>query len=239
MLTSAPQPVVDVPFDAYCLLLPNLFDETISEYRPVDPASYIRLFSKLGVLLDGEGRGACAELRDVLQSSARVVVLMTSNFTEAQRMDRDRELAGYLDVVAGSTAGRDAAVLIKPHPRDSVDKISELRERLQRSFGRVVVLDDPLLFYLTFEVIWAKYFVGQRHGALAHAPDVICFSSACLALEYLYRVRCTIGFGAAHVRRLFHPQWVDLRLRHEADLRLAVEAIRSGRFGQPAAAAVI
>jgi Alpha-2,8-polysialyltransferase (POLYST) len=227
--------MTEVPFDLYCLLLPNLFDETVQNYRLTDPEAYRRLFARFGALLDGESSSACGPLIEALTGTLKAVVLLTANFSEAERMDRERELAGYLEVMAGVETDRRAALIIKPHPRDSVEKIAELRARLANAFRRVVVLDQPLLFYLTFEVIWEKYFVPGQPKPPGLRTEVVCFSSACLSLEYLYLVPCTIGFGEERVRKLFHPQWVDLRLRHEADLRQAVEAIRSGRFGPPVA----
>jgi hypothetical protein len=222
--------MAEVPFDLHCLLLPNLFDQTVLDYRLTDPEAYVRLFGRLGALLDEEGASAGSQLAETLDATRQAVVLLTSNFSEARKMDRESELAGYVEIIAGLAADRGTALIIKPHPRDSVDKIAELRGRLARSFRRVVVLDHPLLFYLTFEVIWAKYFVPRQSQSPGLETQVVCFSSACLALEYLYGVPCTIGFGEDRVRGLFHPQWVDLRLRHEADLHQAVEAIRGGRF---------
>jgi hypothetical protein len=168
--TPATDWMSEVPFDLYCLLLPNLFDEMVSNYRLTDREAYISLFARFGALLDGEGAGACAELVEALDAASEAVVLLTTNLSEAAKMDEESELAAYLEVVAGPEADGGAAVIIKPHPRDNVDKIARLRERLGQSFRRVVVLDDPMLFYLPFEVIWAKHFLPRLGRDIANSP---------------------------------------------------------------------
>jgi hypothetical protein len=74
-----------------------------------------------------------------------------------------------------------------------------------------------------FEVILAKFLAGGD-GVVVR---VLCFSTACLSIERLYGLRCTVGFGEAAVRRWFRSQWVEGRLHHERDLGRAVEVVRA------------
>jgi len=177
-----------------------------------------------------QGRDALA---DALGKASSVVVLLTSNFSETGRMTLAGEVECCIDSVLEEGGGPGSLLVIKPHPRDSHEKITRLAAEVRRSFAEVVTLDDRWMFHLPFESIFIRYF--PAHSRIRAATRVVCTSSAALSLEHLYGQECTLGFGPRAVRRCFAHNWRALRLRHEADLAKAVERIRA--LSKPAHAA--
>jgi hypothetical protein len=217
-------------FDEHCLLLPNLFDEAISQPTQSDPQVFRELFALLGAHIVGEEHDHLQTIVESLAASPETILLLTSNFSESAKMNRDKELAAYRDFI-GEHGSRRATLILKPHPRDSVQKVSQLREMLAQSFGRVHLLANPAVFYLPFEVIVARYFAPYLAGGFP--MKVIGFSTACLSLDYLYGVPCVVGFGDKISSTSFEPQWVEGRLGHERDLRQALHTIRRRRTSEP------
>ena len=153
-----------------------------------------------------------------------LVVLVTSCFSEAGRIDRDREIEAYVERLEEVDPEHRALWVVKPHPRDLAQKTIELVAALRARHPGVHLLDDPARRYLPFEV--------TVRAELSH-PDLpprrfVTFSSASLALELLYGDETLGGFGEARVRRCFRPEFVETRLRHERDLERAVQTIRGG-----------
>jgi hypothetical protein len=216
----------EIGFDEHCLLLPNLFDEQLSRFKLTDPKAFQRWFRTFGQVLDSVLAGNVARLQGELREFSQFLILLTSNFSESGKMTLDDELAAYRELVQEQPMCRHAALVLKPHPRDSQEKIDRLRTMLEPQFVRVFVLDDALSFYLPFEVIFVRLFLSAQSPINAR---VACVSSACLGLEYLYDTPCVIGFGERQVRRYFAPTWIDHRLQHEYDLRRAVDLIRQSR----------
>ena len=237
-----------VKFDQHFLMLPNLFDEMLATYQQLDRSRVMELFARVESAVRPELARVTSEWSSDLHSADRVVVLLTSNFSEARRMPEDSEIEAYVSLVkaefregeapaepcAGSRFGRSLTlpvnvsnapvILLKPHPRDSSAKIQRLREALRRTCANVFVLSDPLSFYLPFEVILHSMFLRDRQ--LAQRMSIVCVSSACLSLELLYGVRCRIGFGEKIVRAHFSESYKELRVRHEHDLQAALQKIR-------------
>lgn len=215
--TGLPPP--DARNDDYRLLLPGLFDEPAPRHRRLDPHFYREAFAKIGTLVDAGELGP-DDLSAALRSARRIELFLTSNFSESGRMRLDQELDGYAAMVAQCSPGPDTVFVLKPHPRDSVEKLERLRDRLTVTGGRVVMLNSPIAQYLPFEAIYAVHIGPQVTGSTE--VRLTSVSSACLGMAYLYGVRCILGFGESLTRRLFVPKWVSLRLRHEADLRRAL-----------------
>ena len=222
-----------VPFDRHYLLLANLFDEQLDEFVQLDAADFRDLFAAYDSEIDhavGRGRD---RLADALGRASSVVVLLTSNFSETGRMTRSGEVECCLESVRGQGGGPGSLLVIKPHPRDSHEKIARLAAEARRSFADVVTLDDRWTFHLPFESIFVRYFPSD--SPLRAATRVVCTSSAALSLEHLYGQECELGFGPRAVRRHFIHNWQALRLRHEADLGNAVRRVRE-RAGRTRAA---
>lgn len=218
-------------FDRHCLLLPNRFDDRVEDPVVPDPERLRRRIDALVPLLAeaGEARSAAAELARRLAGADEALVLLPSCFAEAGRIEPAAEVEGYAEVIEELAPLPGAAIVLKPHPRDQRAKTEALVARLGRGDRRVIVLDDPASRYLPFEVTLRLALSG---------PDLpprrfVTFSSACLALELLFGERTIVGFGEERVRRLFRPEYVERRLVHERDLRLAVEHVRAMRAASP------
>jgi hypothetical protein len=218
----------DDRFDESRYLLPGLFDERPLVHRRTNPATYRALFARLGRLLADSKAPSLTELTEVARTADRVVLLLSTNFSELGRMSRADELRGYHRMLTRAGCGPGAAIVIKPHPRDSIEKIERLKE-LAADLGAVTVaLTDPITFYLPFEAVFQHYLAGNAR--LTGRSVAICFSTACLSLEYLFRVPCVVGFGPEFAD-CFAPRFRSPRVRHEADLNRAIGLIRAGTFG--------
>ena len=215
-----------VPFDRHYLLLANLFDQHLDTFVQLDAADFRHLFAAYLPEVERAASQGRDPLADALGKASSVVVLLTSNFSETGRMTLSGEVECCIDSVLKEGGGPGSLLVIKPHPRDSHEKIARLAAEATRSFAEVVTLDDRWMFHLPFESIFIRYF--PAHSRIRAATRVVCTSSAALALEHLYGQECTLGFGPRAVRRCFAHNWRALRLRHEADLAKAVEQIREG-----------
>lgn len=213
-----------VPFDRHYLLLANLFDQHLDTFVQLDAADFRQLFAAYLPEVERAASQGRDLLADALGKASSVVVLLTSNFSETGRMMLPGEVECCIDSVLQEGGGPGSLLVIKPHPRDSHEKIARLAAEARRFFAEVVTLDDRWMFHLPFESIFIRYFPAQSQ--IRAATRVVCTSSAALSLEHLYGQECTLGFGPRAVRRCFVHNWRALRLRHEADLAKAVQRIR-------------
>jgi hypothetical protein len=148
-------------------------------------------------------------------------VLLTSNFSEAERMSLEDELTCYIQFVRAHQKDK-GALLIKPHPRDSKEKIELLKKRFTNESYTVFVLDGPMHFYIPFEFFLIK-FERISPGIL---PKIKFFtvSSSCLSFWFLFHVRPYVGLGEQLVKKYFQTNQVKGRIEHEEDLRKVMEA---------------
>ena len=217
---SAPEHAPRPRLDAHCLLLANFFDDQIEAPILADPARVRDRIDRWIPSVLPEAAIAPIEVGE----AEELVVLVTSCFSEAGRIDRDREIEAYVERLEEVDPEHRALWVVKPHPRDLAQKTIELVAALRARHPGVHLLDDPARRYLPFEV--------TVRAELSH-PDLpprrfVTFSSASLALELLYGDETLGAFGEARVRRCFRPEFVETRLRHERDLERAVQTIRGG-----------
>jgi len=217
-----------VPFDRHCLLLANRFDQRLATWTPLEHESFRRLFAAYLPELDAAIAAQGDPLGPALARATRVVVLLTSNFAETDRMTIDAEIDACLAAATSAAGGAAGTLLvIKPHPRDSRAKLARLASAARDRFAAVVALTDRATFHLPFETVYARWFLPDDR--LRRSTRVVCTSSAGLTLELLYGQPVDVAFGVDVVRRSFVPRWRALRLRHEADLRRIVAEIRADR----------
>lgn len=216
------------------LLLPGLFDEPAPPGARSRPADFVAMFERLGASIRPDEK--TDRIAYARREGRRLTLILTVNLSECGRVSTEDEVSAYLRVLDTARPAADDLVVIKPHPRDAAGKISLLRDALRERRTEVVVLDDPESFFVPFEAVYSRFIEQGRGGREVAA---ICFSSACLSLEYLYGVPCVVGFGDHLVRKHFAEGWKDSRLLHEDDLRRALEAIRAGRFDEAFGAAAV
>lgn len=209
-----------IPFDVGYFVLPNIMgEEPPMPYKLIDRAHLLSVFQQFSDLLDAEW---VEQLRSSLAERS-IVILLTSNFSEAGRLSADQEIEAYRKLLLSQTIDPDAVLIIKPHPRDDTAKIQNLKIALSDVFSQIITLTNPELFFLPFEV----FFQTVLHRAQSNAEiQVIAVSSACLSLKLLFETPSTIGFGDAIVQTFFKPDQISDRLEVERMLRKALHSIK-------------
>ena len=221
-------PAADRRVDEYRLLLPGLFDEPAPPHVRIEREAFLRLFETLGAMPETGIDDAVAQLRVASAAADRILLLLTSNYSETGRMSRHAEISGYLKMVREARPTPRTLVVVKPHPRDSLQKIDKLARTLGHSWA-VLALNDSRTAHLPFEAVIARSI--RDVPGLRSRLTALCVSSSCLSLEYLYGIRCVVGFGDPAAGG-FARRWRRHRMQHETDLRRAIERIRAGEFGK-------
>jgi hypothetical protein len=215
-----------VAFSRKYLLFPNMLDEQWLNYVQLSPAPFVDLFQQIASELHRFDQGNCEQLADRVAEADQTIVVLSSNFSETKRMELDGEIECYQQWVQSVRTSDNPLLVIKPHPRDSYGKIEQIRQKFTLAGYRVEVLADPWTFYVPFESIYLRYIQPRLRNR--QRLDIICTSSACLSLEYLFGQQCHLGFGSEQVERFFATQWKPLRQLHETDLHRLIEHSRSG-----------
>lgn len=222
-----------VAFHRHYLLLANQFDEQLPHFEQLEELDFKQMFGLFAESLPRLAGKTCAIIEAELARADQVIVLLTSNFSETKRMTLKGEVACCLNSVNRKQNKPNALLVIKPHPRDSQEKIAAIEKVARKSFRNVVTLADPWTFFVPFESVFDRYFASNPR--VQQMTSVVCSSSACVSLELLYGQPCELGFGARNVRRHFAPKWQELRVRHEADLNRLVQRIRKSTIRRVAA----
>ena len=162
-------------------------------------------------------------------ADAPLAVLLTSNFSEAGRMSYENELSAYVQFLSSANLTTGTVLVIKPHPRDNLQKIQQLRDQLSGLFSKIIILSEPELFFLPFEVFFLKAFISSYVFPQPEvcSIQVFAFSSACLSLKLLFNVRSIVGFGENITPQSFYKDYVEGRLEHERALTKALYFVES------------
>ncbi len=222
-----------VAFKKHYLLLANHFDQKLDLYEQMNASDFTQLFGLFADNLAQFAEGTCQQLEAELAKAEQVIVLLTSNFSETKRMTLEGEVACCMEMVLRQQHAKNALLIIKPHPRDSQEKIAAIEWAARKSFRSVVTLGDPWTFFVPFESVFDRFFANDPR--VQRMTSVVCSSSACVSLEMLYGQKCELGFGAKNVRRHFASKWQQLRVRHEFDLNRLVKRIRKAAQHEVAA----
>ncbi len=218
-IRDARQELREVDFDIGYFLLPNILGEVPPmDTRLVRKEFTERILQKLAAVLDAD------HIADRYKYISRVptVVLMTSNFSEAKRMSGENEILAYRKFLEQLEFPRESTLIVKPHPRDGEEKIQELGKELRNLFSNVILLTDPYLFFIPFEIFLLQTFRGETEKALRDLK-IVTFSTACLSLTAFFNLTPIIGFGSELVSEFFYKDYVQGRIRHERDLQLALK----------------
>ncbi|XZE19808.1 polysialyltransferase family glycosyltransferase [Pirellulaceae bacterium SH449] len=223
---SSVQDTAEKPFDSHCLLLKNLFDEHLDSVLMIDPQIFRDVFDIFGEDFKTKAPETHSALVGLNSVPGHNVVLLTSNFSETGRMSIEGEIRGYCKILEDLPRGESVALVIKPHPRDSYEKIQRIQSAVKEKYDHVLALSDPWTFYLPFESLYARY-LAPINSPLRET-HVATVSSACISLEYLYSQRCSLGFGKDIVDQEFTAMWQELRNIHERDLVRIIAKIQKG-----------
>ena len=208
----------NVEFDIGYLLLPDIMGELPPMKTVVlDKLDLLQTFEKLRELIDVD---YISHLRAKIDYSP-ILILLTSNFSEAQRMSEEDEINAYRQFLSSQKIEPNTILLIKPHPRDGNIKIQKLQSALSDLFTNILVLSEPHLFFLPFEILFAQVFL-QSDMSVRENIRVLTVSSACLSLKLLFNVPCVVGFGEEITPNFFYENYVVGRLEHEAYLKKAI-----------------
>lgn len=153
---------------------------------------------------------------------APIAVLLTANLSESERLSPADELQAYTEFLQAAQLPTQTVLVIKPHPRDDLQKIRQLQAQLSPYFQKVLTLTEPELFYLPFEIFFLRAFLSNLS---ANPVQVFAVSSACLGLKLLFDIPSTIGFGEAITSKRFYKHYIDGRLAHEQELKTAIGRI--------------
>jgi hypothetical protein len=214
----------DRSLDFGYFLAPEALGETPPmAFQQIPPATFLTLLTQAAGLLDPKHRDHILKLT----TNHDVVVLLTSNFTEAARMTLDNELVAYAELLKKIRFGQSSILIIKPHPRDDRQKIITLAEQLRVLYADVVALLQPEFFFIPFESFLLATFFSLEDD---QRPPIriVATSTAAISLHRLFGITPDIGFGAELVKKYFCPAYVAGRLAHEADLRNAVNESAAG-----------
>lgn len=211
-----------IEFDVGYFFLPNVLGEAPPmKTLAIAPEATLEIFKQLSQLLDPS---YIQTLQDRV-GDRPTAILLTANHAERDRMTVESEIAAYRAFLEAQHLPADAVLLIKPHPRDNDAKITQMKTALSDLFSDIILLVEPNLFSLPFEVFLVGTFLNQR----STVPDnlkIVTFSSACLSLELFFHAHPLVGFGQDIVTQYFYPHCVAGRLKHEADLQAAMQTIQ-------------
>lgn len=211
----------NVEFDIGYFILPDIMGELPPMKTVVlDKLELLKTFDKLRGLIDVD---YISHLKEKIDSNP-ILILLTSNFSEAQRMSEEDEINAYCQFLSSQKIEPNTILLIKPHPRDGSAKIQRLQLALSDLFTNILVLSEPHLFFLPFEILFAQAFL-RSDMSVRDNIKVLTVSSACLSLKLLFNVPCVVGFGEEITPQFFYENYADGRLEHEAYLKTAIQKI--------------
>jgi len=213
-------------FDIGYFSLPYAFGEVPPmETVVLDRSVYLKTFQTLRKGLDDLiDADYIKNLKSNLQDYS-VSILLSSNFSEAHRMPIEKEVKAYREFLLNQGISPNSILLIKPHPRDSKQKILQLQSELQDLYAKIILLNEDFLFYLPFEVLFMELFL-KLDLTQSQTPRIFTFSSACLTLEFLFDAECIVGFGREVVEKYFYPEHIEGRIKHEVDLQSTISEVR-------------
>ncbi|MEM9923964.1 MAG: polysialyltransferase family glycosyltransferase [Cyanobacteria bacterium P01_D01_bin.50] len=211
----------NVEFDIGYFSLPDIMGELPPMKTIIlDKLELLNTFDRLAGLIDVD---YILQLQEKIDHRP-VLILLTSNFSEAERMSFEDEINAYRQFLISQKIEPNTILIIKPHPRDGNIKIQKLKSTVADLFSNILVLSEPHLFFLPFEILFAQVFL-QSDMSVRNRIGVLTFSSACLSLKLLFNVPCIVGFGEEVTPQFFYENYADGRLEHEQYLKIAIDKI--------------
>ncbi len=206
-----------VEFDRGYFVLPEVFGETPPMPTvKVSPAKTLTILEKLKGVVDAK---IITRFRSEIADTP-VAILLTSNLSEAGRLSQENEIQAYRSFLFVQNLPSNTVLVIKPHPRDDVAKIYALKDTLSDLFHQILILTEPELFFLPFEV----FFLAAN---IARDAKIFAVSSACLSFKLLFDVPTSIGFGDDLTTQRFDPPHAPARIEHERILNSALSQLKA------------
>jgi hypothetical protein len=211
-----------VDFDRAYLALPGVLGGAAPAHTArLEPTALLHTLRAMAGALDS---ALVRALRERI-GGRPTVFLVTSNFSEARRMDPGPELRAYRQFVEAQDLASGSVAVIKPHPREGTAKLAALRASLAPLFDDVLVLDEGMLAFAPFELLLLIGGFLHGDGRLRDDVRILTFSNSCLALALLFGIRPVLGFGERLVRGCFREGYVSTRLTWEIDMAAGLDRI--------------
>lgn len=211
-----------VQFNDGFFLFPDTFEKPPDgfNYAKIDTDTFIDIFwgikpkfdySFLNDLFDGK-------------SIIPITILLTANLSEAKRMKELDEIQAYENLLVQHTSFNDL-VLIKPHPRDSRQKLLNLKQRLRQTFQQVEVMEEEKSQYIPFElyILHLISILYKDWETFTKMVNIITISTSCLTLAELFGIKCKIGLAEKDIYQYFRSDQVRNRIDHNRILQQIVD----------------
>ena len=203
-------------FDCGYYALPKAFgDQPDFPFNVLENKSYLNHFEKIG--------SKFGQLSFLSDSKSKIAFLLTSNFSESGRLGLEEEVKAYVEWMKDMLISNSIDILvIKPHPRDSEEKLQVLLESFEGVVNEVHVISGNDSSFMPFEIF---YYPVYLNSAKEERPPIFTVSSSCLSLKQLFGVKPIVGFGEQISKKVFFEQFVDGRIEHEELLNIALKNI--------------
>lgn len=214
----------------YSLIENNEFDygyftfPKISGRSPSFPYEKISIRSLKDTFIRLSGTIHLPIINQINWTSEGIAILLTSNFSEAQRTTLENELKLYKEFIKSFHTIPIRTILIKPHPRDSIQKLDLLEKEFSAEGYEVKLLNEKCYFFTPFEFFLLQ--LEEANPGLISKLNIFATSSSCLSIWLLFNKRSFIGFGEKLVQKYFNKSQIDARIEHERDLNKSMETYR-------------
>jgi hypothetical protein len=136
-----------------------------------------------------------------LAGEPNCLLFLLINLNRSGLMTKEKEIELYVEII-NQTAARDSTILLKAHPRDSVEVLNAVVDRLQANF-KILVIDDVRASRVPIE-LWADLIKSCRVVAM--------FSSSAITLKYIYRKAVSLPLNEELIRRYFFKHKISYML---------------------------
>ena len=153
--------------------------------------------------------------KDPILHESALAFILTTNFSEAQKMSLENEILAYHEYV-NKHIEKGTAIVVKPHPRDSQLKLKMLESTLKTDY-KVKILNNDYDSFIPFELTLIMFKSIEPGKFLT--SRYYTFSSSCLSIKILFDQNPQVGLGSALVNKYFQQTHKRSRVQHEQDLQ--------------------
>jgi len=216
-----------IKYSEYILSLINLFDQKLDLYTKIKSKTLLTVIDDSSNFLKINTINTFSNLNYLLSKNKKVIFILTANYSETGRMALKDEVKCYVECLSKYNSNDDCLIIIKPHPRDSIEKHRLMGDMLLDITSNFIFLKEYFK-YIPFEIIY--HLLLNKYSLNTKDHEILSSSSSILFIEYLFKKRCEFIFGTDIVRKYFTKNWVKIRIQHEKDIMNAIDLIRSNKF---------